>query len=100
MLKGEHRLEMKTEVLSVLLILEQLEDMPNGLLSKKVLKKNHLMLKVLEFKKANFPPVLGKFFHKTLVDVLKGAQQAEIDASVKIFKQQILDGSISLNRIR
>jgi DNA polymerase elongation subunit (family B) len=48
--------------------------------------KESLDVKGLEFKKANFPPVLGKFFHKTLVDVLKGAQQPEIDARVKEFR--------------
>ena len=28
--------------------------------------------------KANFPPVLGKFFHSMLIDVLKGTEQPEI----------------------
>ena len=61
--------------------------------------KESLDVKGLEFKKANFPPVLGKFFHKALVDVLKGAPQTEIDTRVKTFKQQILDGSIPLTEL-
>ena len=56
-------------------------------------------MKGLEFKKANFPPVLGKFFKQALVDVLKGAKQSEIDARVKEFRQQILDGSIPLTHL-
>jgi DNA polymerase elongation subunit (family B) len=61
--------------------------------------KETLDVKGLEFKKANFPPVLGKFFKQALVDVLKGAQQPEIDARVKEFRQQILDGSIPLTQL-
>ena len=58
-----------------------------------------LDVKGLEFKKANFPPVLGKFFKKALVDVLKGATQKEIDDRLKIFKKQILDGTIPLTQL-
>ena len=61
--------------------------------------KESLDVKGLEFKKANFPPVLGKFFSNTLIDVLKGAKQNEIDSRVKKFKTKILDGTISLTEL-
>jgi hypothetical protein len=59
-------------------------------------EKETLDIKGLEFQKANFPPILGEFFHKALVDVLKGETQEEIDSRVKAFKKQILDGTIPL----
>jgi hypothetical protein len=58
--------------------------------------KESLDVKGLEFKKANFPPILGKFFKDILVDVLKGAPKDEIDERVKAFQQQILDGTLPL----
>ena len=60
------------------------------------LKKGVLDIKGLEYKKANFPPVLGKFFKQALVDVLKGASQEDINKRIKEYRTQILDGSISL----
>ena len=50
--------------------------------------KESLDVKGLEFKKANFPPILGKFFHDVLVDVLKGANQNEIDERLSSFKKR------------
>mgnify|MGYP003126595994 CR=1 FL=1 len=55
-----------------------------------------LDIKGLEFKKANFPPILGKFFMGILEDVLKGTPKSEIDERVKSFQQQILDGTLPL----
>ena len=97
--KGEHRLEMKTEAVIRAAYFRATRRYAQWITKQEGIKKESLDVKGLEFKKANFPPVLGKFFHKTLVDVLKGAQQSEIDNSVKIFKQQILDGSISLTEL-
>jgi hypothetical protein len=62
-------------------------------------EKETLDIKGLEFQKANFPPILGKFFNNALVDVLKGEKQEEIDSRVKIFKKQILDGTIPLTKL-
>ena len=56
-------------------------------------------VKGLEFKKANFPPILGKFMKDALIDVLKGAPQSKIDNNLKKFKKKILDGSISLTKL-
>ena len=43
------------------------------------IEKETLDIKGLEYKKANFPPVLGEFFQNVLIDVLKGATKNEID---------------------
>jgi len=56
-------------------------------------------VKGLEFKKANFPPILGKFMKNALIDVLKGAPQSKIDNNLKKFKKQILDGTIPLTKL-
>jgi len=58
-----------------------------------------LDIKGLEFQKANFPPKLGEFFNDVIEDVLKGAKQEEIDARVKEFKKQILNGTIPLTQL-
>ena len=63
------------------------------------LREGVLDIKGLEFQKANFPPLLGKFFYKALVDVLKGETQEEIDIRVKEFKKKIIDGTIPLSKL-
>ena len=97
--KGAHRLEMKTEAVIRSAYFRATRRYAQWITKQEGIKKETLDVKGLEFKKANFPPVLGKFFHKVLVDVLKGAQQPEIDARVKEFRQQILDGSIPLTQL-
>tara|TARA_R110000787_G_scaffold25516_1_gene71737 strand:- start:1503 stop:2435 length:933 start_codon:yes stop_codon:yes gene_type:complete len=97
--KGTHRLEMKTEAVIRAAYFRATRRYAQWITKQEGIKKETLDVKGLEFKKANFPPVLGKFFHKVLVDVLKGAQQPEIDARVKEFRQQILDGSIPLTQL-
>ena len=97
--KGDHRLEMKTEAVIRAAYFRATRRYAQWITKQEGIKKETLDVKGLEFKKANFPPVLGKFFHKVLVDVLKGAQQPEIDARVKEFRQQILDGSIPLTQL-
>ena len=97
--KGAHRLEMKTECVIRAAYFRATRRYAQWITKQEGITKESLDVKGLEFKKANFPPVLGKFFHKALVDVLKGAPQTEIDTRVKTFKQQILDGSIPLTEL-
>ena len=97
--KGKHRLEMKTECVIRSAYFRATRRYAQWITKQEGIVKESLDVKGLEFKKANFPPVLGKFFHKTLVDVLKGAAQNEIDNRVKDFKKQILDGSIQLTEL-
>ena len=95
----KHRLEMKTECVIRSAYFRATRRYAQWITKQEGIVKESLDVKGLEFKKANFPPVLGKFFHKTLVDVLKGAKQTDIDNRVKDFKKQILDGSIPLTEL-
>jgi DNA polymerase elongation subunit (family B) len=95
----EHRLEMKTECVIRSAYFRATRRYAQWITKQEGIVKESLDVKGLEFKKANFPPVLGNFFKQALVDVLKGAKQKDIDARVKAFKQQILDGSIPLTSL-
>ena len=97
--EGEHRLEMKTECVIRSAYFRATRRYAQWITKQEGIVNETLDVKGLEFKKANFPPVLGKFFKKALVDVLKGATQEEIDSRLKIFKKQILDGSIPLTEL-
>jgi DNA polymerase elongation subunit (family B) len=52
--------------------------------------KESLDIKGLEFRKANFPPVFGKFFNDILEMILKGAEQKEIDDLILKFRDKIM----------
>ena len=95
----EHRLEMKTECVIRSAYFRATRRYAQWITKQEGVAKETLDVKGLEFKKANFPPVLGKFFKNTLIDVLKGANQKEIDSRLKKFKKQILDGSIPLTEL-
>lgn len=94
--RGGHRLEMKTEAVIRSAYFRATRRYAQWITKQEGIEKESLDVKGLEFKKANFPPVLGKFFHTILVDILKGAGQAEIDSRVKDYKKQILNGGIPL----
>jgi len=95
----EHRLEMKTECVIRSAYFRATRRYAQWITKQEGITKESLDVKGLEFKKANFPPVLGNFFKQALVDVLKGAKQKDIDARVKTFKSQILNGDISLTEL-
>jgi DNA polymerase elongation subunit (family B) len=95
----EHRLEMKTECVIRSAYFRATRRYAQWITKQEGIVKESLDVKGLEFKKANFPPVLGDFFKRALIDVLKGAKQSDIDARVKEFRQQILDGSIPLTTL-
>ena len=97
--KGKHRLEMKTECVIRSAYFRATRRYAQWITKQEGIVKESLDVKGLEFKKANFPPVLGDFFKQALVDVLKGAKQEEIDQRVKDFRKQILDGSIPLTKL-
>ena len=63
------------------------------------LKEGVLDIKGLEFMKANFPPILGVFFNTILEQVLKGEKKLNILNQIKVFKKQILDGTIPLSQL-
>lgn len=97
--KGQHRLEMKTECVIRSAYFRATRRYAQWITKQEGITKESLDVKGLEFKKANFPPILGDFFKKVLVDVLKGATQNEIDERVKEFRKQILDGTIPLTQL-
>jgi len=97
--KGKHRLDMKTECVIRAAYFRATRRYAQWITKQEGIVKESLDVKGLEFKKANFPPVLGRFFHSALVDVLKGTKQDEIDARVKKFKKEILGGDISLTEL-
>ena len=95
----EHRLEMKTECVIRSAYFRATRRYAQWITKQEGIAKETLDVKGLEFKKANFPPILGDFFRAVLVDVLKGATQAEIDERVKVFRKQILDGTLPLTKL-
>ena len=95
----EHRLEMKTECVIRSAYFRATRRYAQWITKQEGIAKETLHGKGLEFKKANFPPILGDFFRAVLVDVLKGAAQPEIDERVKIFRKQILDGTLPLTKL-
>ena len=96
---GNHRLEMKTECVIRSAYFRATRRYAQWITKQEGIAKESLDVKGLEFKKANFPPILGKFFKNILVDVLKGTEQEEIITRVKEFKSQILDGTIPLTEL-
>ena len=92
---NEHRLEMKTECVIRSAYFRATRRYAQWITKQEGIVKESLDIKGLEFKKANFPPVLGKFFKEILIDVLKGSTQNEVDSKIKDFKKKILDGTIS-----
>ena len=95
----DHWLEMKTECIIRSGYFRATRRYAQWITKQEGVEKEILDIKGLEFKKANFPPRLAKFFHKALIDVLKGEQQEEIDQRVKEFKKEILNGSIPLTEL-
>jgi hypothetical protein len=96
---NNHRLEMKTECVIRSAYFRATRRYAQWITKQEGIAKESLDVKGLEFKKANFPPILGKFFKNILVDVLKGTEQEEIITRVKEFKSQILDGTIPLTEL-
>jgi len=92
----EHRLEMKTECVIRSAYFRATRRYAQWITKQEGIVKESLDIKGLEFKKANFPPVLGDFFKNMLIDILKGAKQNDIDKRIKEFKNQILNGGIPI----
>jgi len=94
-----HRLEMKTECVIRSAYFRKTRRYAQWITKQEGVVKESLDIKGLEFKKANFPPVLGGFFKEILIDVLKGFTQSDVDQKVKDFKKQILNGEIPLVKL-
>tara|TARA_R110000824_G_scaffold55685_1_gene153253 strand:+ start:3033 stop:3992 length:960 start_codon:yes stop_codon:yes gene_type:complete len=94
--KQDHWLEMKTEAVIRSAYFRATRRYAQWITKQEGIVKESLDIKGLEFKKANFPPILGKFFKEILIDILKGTKQNEIDIRIKDYRKKILDGSLSL----
>jgi len=94
-----HRLEMKTECVIRSAYFRATRRYAQWITKQEGIEKELLDVKGLEFKKANFPPVFGKFFKSCLEQVLKGVPKHEIDAQLLKFRRQILSGKIPLEKI-
>jgi hypothetical protein len=95
----EHRLEMKTECVIRSAYFRATRRYAQWITKQEGIAKETLDIKGLEFMKANFPPILGEFFNDILKQVLKGATHSNILEQIKVFKKQILDNTIPLNRL-
>jgi DNA polymerase elongation subunit (family B) len=95
----EHRLEMKTECVIRSAYFRASRRYAQWITKQEGIEKESLDIKGLEFMKANFPPILGEFFNDILQQVLKGKEKDSILEQIKVFKKQILDGTISLTKL-
>ena len=94
-----HRLEMKTECVIRSAYFRATRRYAQWITKQEGIENETLDIKGLEFKKANFPPVFGKFFKSCLEQVLKGVPKHEIDSQLLEFRRQILSGEIPLEKI-
>ena len=94
-----HRLEMKTEAVIRSAYFRATRRYAQWITKKEGRPVEELDIKGLEFMKANFPPILGEFFNDILEQVLKGEKKESILGQIKVFKKQILDGTISLTKL-
>ena len=95
----KHRLEMKTECVIRSAYFRATRRYAQWITKQEGIAKETLDIKGLEFMKANFPPILGDFFNDILQQVLKGGQHKSIIDQIKVFKKQILDGTIPLAKL-
>jgi DNA polymerase elongation subunit (family B) len=86
----EHRLEMKTECVIRSAYFRATRRYAQWITKQEGIAKESLDIKGLEFKKANFPPIFGKFFNDILERILKGAKQKEIDDLILEFRNKIM----------
>jgi len=87
---SEHRLEMKTECVIRSAYFRATRRYAQWITKQEGIAKESLDIKGLEFRKANFPPVFGKFFNDILEMILKGAEQKEIDDLILKFRDKIM----------
>ena len=86
----EHRLEMKTECVIRSAYFRATRRYAQWITKQEGIAKESLDIKGLEFRKANFPPIFGKFFNDILELILKGSEQKEIDKLILAFRNKIM----------
>jgi len=91
-----HRFEMKTECIIRSAYFRATRRYAQWITKKEGVVKNELDIKGLEFMKANFPPIFGKFFNKILELALKGTKQSEIDKLLLEFREHIMSKDLDI----
>ena len=91
-----HRFEMKTECIIRSAYFRATRRYAQWITKKEGVVKNELDIKGLEFMKANFPPIFGKFFNKILELALKGTKQSEIDKMLLEFREHIMSKDLDI----
>ena len=91
-----HRFEMKTECIIRSAYFRATRRYAQWITKKEGVVKNELDIKGLEFMKANFPPIFGKFFNKILELALKGTKQSEIDKMLLEFREHIMSKELDI----
>jgi DNA polymerase elongation subunit (family B) len=91
-----HRFEMKTECIIRSAYFRATRRYAQWITKKEGVVKNELDIKGLEFMKANFPPIFGKFFNKILEMALKGSKQSEIDKLLLEFREHIMSKDLNI----
>jgi len=91
-----HRFEMKTECIIRSAYFRATRRYAQWITKKEGVVKNELDIKGLEFMKANFPPIFGKFFNKILELALKGTKQSEIDKLLLEFREHIMSKELDI----
>jgi len=86
----EHRLEMKTECVIRSAYFRATRRYAQWITKQEGIANESLDIKGLEFRKANFPPIFGKFFNDILEMILKGTEQKEIDNLILNFRNKIM----------
>ena len=86
----EHRLEMKTECVIRSAYFRATRRYAQWITKQEGSANESLDIKGLEFRKANFPPIFGKFFNDILEMILKGTEQKEIDDLILNFRNKIM----------
>lgn len=84
-----HRLEMKTECVIRTAYFRATRRYAQWITKQEGIAKESLDIKGLEFKKANFPPIFGKFYEEILEMILKGEKQDVIDDMILQFRRKI-----------
>ena len=97
--KHNHVLEMKTEAVIRAAYFRATRRYAQWITKKEGIVKEELDIKGLEFMKANFPPIFGKFFFNLVEEILKGLPQEDALNKIKFFRNQILKGEIPLTKL-
>jgi hypothetical protein len=94
--QGKNWLEMKTEAVIRSAYFRASRRYAQWITKQEGIVKDVLDIKGLEFKKTNFPPILGEFVEKTLISILKGANESEVNNKIFEFRKKIINGDIPL----